>query len=110
MGIRASLTFIVIPIEFIGTKLYCSQGSASTLAFEEDLRDHYYEYVQLRRSISELKTEKSRISTTGSTEYLTGLYQDFLKPYIEILDKSNPRNNPTARDHCYKAEKKLITG
>lgn len=77
-------------------------GNEAVREFFKDLRDHYYDYVQLRKSVSELRAEKARLS---STDYVTNLFQDFLKPSIKTSGGPNPKNNPKTEDN--KSEKNV---
>ncbi len=69
-------------------------GNDSVKYFFEDFQKHFYEYVRLRRSVSELKAEKAKLSATDSTNYFTNMFQYFPKPSSKGSIVSNPKYKP----------------
>jgi hypothetical protein len=63
--------------------------------FFEDFRKHYYEYVRLKKNVSELKAEKARLSAVDSTNSFTKLFQDFVIQSSNGSTESNPKNKPS---------------
>ena len=70
-------------------------GNEAVKNFFEDLRNYYYEYVHLRKSVSELRAEKAQASAAKDTaNYITNMFQDILKPGSKSSTESNLKCNP----------------
>ena len=69
-------------------------GNEAVKIFFEDLQNHYYEYLRLRESVSELRAEKAQLSALDSTNYFTSMFQDFFKPSSKGSTESNPKYKP----------------
>jgi hypothetical protein len=70
-------------------------GNEAVRYFFEDFRKHYYEYVRLRKIVSELKAEKAQLSAIDSTNYFTELFQNFLIQSSKGSKESNPKYKPS---------------
>jgi hypothetical protein len=69
-------------------------GNEAVKIFFEDLQDHYYEYVRLRKSVSELRAEKAQLNAKDTANYMTNMFQNVLKPSSNGSTESNPRYKP----------------
>ena len=71
-------------------------GIEAVKYFFEDFQKHYYEYVRLRKSVSELKAEKAQLNAKDTANYITSMFQDFIKPSSKSSTESNPKYKPNA--------------
>jgi hypothetical protein len=69
-------------------------GNEAVNIFFEDLQNHYYEYVRLRKSVSELRAEKAQLNAKDTANYITNMFQNVLKPSSNGLTESNPKYKP----------------
>lgn len=52
--------------------------NASVKIFFDDLQDHYYDYIWLRKRVAELKSERYRLSGVDAMSSLKQIFPDFL--------------------------------
>jgi hypothetical protein len=69
-------------------------GNEAVKNFFEDLQNHYYEYLRLRKSVSELRAEKAQLNAKDTANYITNVFQDFLKPSSKSSTESDPKYKP----------------
>ena len=69
-------------------------GNEAVKIFFEDLQNYYYEYSRLRKSVSELRAEKAQLNAKDTTNSITNMFQDFLKPSSKGSTESNPKYKP----------------
>ena len=69
-------------------------GNEAVKIFFEDLQDHSYEYVRLRKSVSELRAEKAQLNAKDTANYIPNMFQNVLKPSSNGSTESNPQYKP----------------
>ena len=70
-------------------------GNEAVRNFFEDLRNYYYEYVQLRKSVSKLRAEIAQASAAADTSNsVINMFQDILKPSSKSSTESDPKYKP----------------
>ena len=68
-------------------------GNEAVKIFFEDLQNYYYEYIRLRKSVSELRAEKAQLNAKDTTNSITNMFQDFLTS-SKSSTESNPKYKP----------------
>ena len=69
-------------------------GNEAVKNFFEDFQNHYYEYLRLRKSVSELRTEKAQLDAKDIANYTLKMFQDYLKPWSKSSTESDPKYKP----------------
>lgn len=71
-------------------------GNEAVKVFFEDLQNHYYDYVRLRKSVTELKAEKTELSAKDATNYVSKI-ESFTKGSKES-DHKNIEDNRSRKE------------
>ena len=71
-------------------------GKEAVKDFFEDLQEHYYDYLRLRKSLAELKAEKAKLSARDATN-LINMIESFMKNSTES-DQKHIENNTSRKE------------
>jgi hypothetical protein len=88
-------------------------GNEAVKKFFEDLRNHYFDYVWLKRRVDELKAERTKLSNTDALTLLREVYSGFMpvssqqsRPVVVNDMKSSGEQTP----HHHEVERKDSQG
>ena len=59
-------------------------GKEAVKDFFEDLQEHYYDYLRLRKSLAELKAEKAKLSARDATN-LINMIESFIEAETSLI-------------------------